>query len=86
MKIAVTTRQRQVLGVVGPTVLERKDMLDVKAKVRIIVLMDSTVFAKVARPSPDEFTRRGIHYPEFPLESNFFAFACRIEMSVPART
>ena len=86
MQISVTTRQCQVLRVVSPTVLEGQDMLDVKPKVRIIVLMDSTVFAAIARSSPDEITRRGIHYPSFPLEISFLAFPCRIEISVPART
>ena len=61
MKIAIDTRERKIVEIVGATMLFGDDMLDVELSKRRIVLMQSTVFASIIGPLSHPVSCRSIH-------------------------
>ncbi len=55
-QIAMLTSQRQIRGIIGPTVLPRYDVFDMIPVKRFIILSNMAIFAPLARAMPNQIT------------------------------
>lgn len=60
VSVAVVTSERKILFTCGASVLTCGDVLDVKAIVWIVVLMNMAVFAPIRGAGADEISQRGV--------------------------
>lgn len=56
MQIAMTAGKGQIHCVIITTVFDWYDVLNVEAKIRIVVLMDETILTPITCPLPNEVT------------------------------
>src|SRR5689334_3863828 len=62
MEIIFVTGQGQIAGGILTPVLPGHDMFDVKREERVVVLVQTAVFAAAPRPPSYQFAGEGIHY------------------------
>lgn len=61
VEVTLMTREGEVLGVVRSAVFPGHDVLDVKAKDRIILLVNPAVFTAISGELPDTFSKTFVH-------------------------
>jgi hypothetical protein len=71
------------VGIVGPAVLLRDNVLNVKRQEIGVVLVQPAVFTATACPLPDEGPESGVHHSPWELARSWRALDLRMATNVP---